>query len=89
MLKPKSKPALPAPLEWATLRQAVLWEARDLTPIEHRFEKLKGYPLSVEDENFSDAKFEVAKVLAHGHLRAYGREGSAPTIRCTPSVSGL
>ena len=32
---------------WATLRQAVLWVAKKLPPIEERFESLLGYPLSI------------------------------------------
>ncbi len=59
--------------------------ASDLKPIEHRFEKLEAYPLSVgneidSDPSFTEAKRNIARALIHGQLKAYGRKNSDMTV---------
>jgi hypothetical protein len=75
----------PSTLELVSLRQAVLWIALGLEPLEERFEALEDYPRTVDRDDpqhpLSDAqkdKIKAAKKLLgrqliEGGLAAYGR----------------
>jgi hypothetical protein len=75
-------------VQWASLRQAVVWVALKLPPSEARFETLEGYPgtveyqietfgtISSEDQDaIEQGKYMVARALMFGNLRARGRAG--------------